>query len=39
MAGKLIEMLEMQVRVPLWLFLIVASKLGYDAVAAFGVLS
>lgn len=39
MAAKLVEMLEQQVRVPLWLFILVASRLGYDAVAAVGLLS
>lgn len=38
MADKLIEMLESQVRVPLWLFIIVAGGYGYDVVSGFGLL-
>lgn len=40
MADKLIEMLESQVRVPLWLFIIiVAGGYGYDVVSGFGLIS
>lgn len=36
MIPALIEFIEQQVKVPLWLFLVVASKFGYDIVAMFG---
>lgn len=35
--GALITYIEAQVRIPVWLFLVVASKFGYDIVAMFGV--
>ncbi|AMO43648.1 hypothetical protein C171_00240 [Pseudomonas phage YMC11/06/C171_PPU_BP] len=38
MANKLVELLELQVRLPLWLFIAGASSLGYDAINALGVL-
>jgi hypothetical protein len=34
----LIRYIEAQVRIPMWLFLVVASKFGYDIVAMFGLL-
>lgn len=34
----MVQFIERQVRVPLWLFLVVASKFGYDIVAMFGVI-
>lgn len=36
MLDMLTEFIERQVKVPLWLFLVVASKFGYDIVAMFG---
>lgn len=35
--ASLIQYIEAQVRVPVWLFLLVASKFGYDIIAMFGV--
>lgn len=32
----LIQYIEAQVRIPVWLFIVVASKFGYDIVAMFG---
>ncbi len=36
MLEGLVNFIETEVRIPLWLFLLVASKLGYDVVAMFG---
>lgn len=36
MLDMLVDFIERQVKVPLWLFLVVASKFGYDIVAMFG---
>lgn len=38
MADKLVELIELQVRVPLWLFIAIAGNLGYDVVQSLGVL-
>ncbi|WYW03214.1 hypothetical protein Illi1_00016 [Pseudomonas phage vB_PpuP-Illi-1] len=38
MLDGIVAFIERQVKVPLWLFLIVASKFGYDIVAMFGLL-
>lgn len=36
MLEALVTFIEQQVRIPLWLFIVVASKFGYDIVAMFG---
>jgi hypothetical protein len=33
----MVKFIEQQVKVPLWLFIAVASRFGYDIVAAFGI--
>lgn len=38
MASKIVEILETQVRVPLWLFILVGSSLGYDTIKAVGLI-
>lgn len=34
----MVDFIERQVRIPLWLFLVVSSKFGYDIAAMFGVI-
>lgn len=36
MLQGLVAFVEQQVKIPLWLFMVVASKFGYDIVAMFG---
>ncbi|WYW03836.1 hypothetical protein Pori2_00016 [Pseudomonas phage vB_PpuP-Pori-2] len=38
MLDGIVAFIERYVKVPLWLFLVVASKFGYDIVAMFGLL-
>lgn len=38
MMYKLVEVIETQVRIPLWLFILVSSRLGYDVIQSLGVL-